>query len=282
MEIAATSSSSSLSATAIPQQSQWLQTTLSELDMKMKAMMTLLQESDESKPSCQNADVSNDWKQELVKMLAELNGSYCSLAHKYDQLRSKSLNFPRSGSSSLSSNSTEIQQAIDQRRALQASNDPTWEASDTCHESVDDSDYEHYRSDFEHLNKLADDLVLTEQCNMAFMRKPEEKINREFSDEEEVAEFQKGSFEKVNSWFQVTKLMEETMRQQAELLRRNEEKRETIIRLRQKLEHLKNENKILHLQKCLYCSNIGIKRNHSQTSRSTGLFLGRFFNGGCS
>ncbi|KAE8689395.1 Tetratricopeptide repeat (TPR)-like superfamily protein [Hibiscus syriacus] len=123
-------------------------------------------------------------------------------------------------------------------------------------------------------------MVLTEQCNTAFMRKPEEKSNREVSDE--FVEFQKGGFGKVNTWFRVTKLMEETLRQQAELLRRNEEKRETINRLRLKLEHLKSENKILHLQKCLYCSNIGLKRNHSQRSRSTGLFLGRFFNGGCS
>ncbi|KAE8715866.1 Tetratricopeptide repeat (TPR)-like superfamily protein [Hibiscus syriacus] len=175
----------------------------------MKAMMTLLEESDESKPSCQNSDGSNDWKQELVKMLTELNRSYCSLAHKHDQLRFKSRNLPHSGSSSLSSNSTEIQQAIDQRRVPQAPNGPIWEASDTCHESVlDDSDYEHYRSDFERLNKLADDMVLTEHCNMAFKRKSEEKINREFSDEEEVVEFQKGGF----TWFGVTKLMEETCR----------------------------------------------------------------------
>ncbi|KAK9038219.1 hypothetical protein V6N11_023102 [Hibiscus sabdariffa] len=285
MEITATSSSSSsssssLSATAIPQQSRWLQTTLSDLDKKMKSIMTLLQESDEAKPSCQKPDVSNDWKQELIKMLAELNGSYCSLAHKYDQLTSKSRNFPHSGSSSLYSNSTEIQQASYQRRALQASNDPTWEASDACHESVDNSDYEHYRSDFEHLNKLADDLVLTAQCNKGFKRRPEEKNNLEFSDEE-VTEFQKGSFEKVNTWFRVTKLMEETLRQQAELLSRNKEKRETINRLSLKLEHLKNENRILNLQKCLYCSNNGLKRNYSQPSRS-GLFLGKFFNGGCS
>ncbi|XP_039016806.1 uncharacterized protein LOC120147524 [Hibiscus syriacus] len=137
MEITATSSSSSsLPATAIPQQSQWLQITLSDLDKKMKAIMTLLQESDESEPSCQKVDVSNDWKQELVKMLSELNRSYCSLARKHDQMRPKSQNLPHSGSSSLSSNSTEIQQAIDQRRALQASYGPTWEASsDTCHES---------------------------------------------------------------------------------------------------------------------------------------------------
>ncbi|XP_012446150.1 uncharacterized protein LOC105769809 [Gossypium raimondii] len=265
----ASSSSSSLAATAIPQQSQWLQTSLSYLEEKMKAMMTLLQESDNSKSSCQMAHISHNWKQQLVQMLGELNRAYCSLAHKYDQLRSKS------------------------KRVLEASNDPIREAFDTCHEPVmDDSDYEHHISDFEYLNKLADDLVLTRQCNMSFMKKPEEQTNREFSDEEDVVlkvndEFQRfkpkaAEFEKESTWFQFTKLMEENLRQQAELLRRNNEKRETINRLRLKLEQVKSENKILQLQKCLYCSKVGVKRNHSQNSRSTGLFLGKFFNGGCS
>ncbi|KAK9010873.1 hypothetical protein V6N11_043740 [Hibiscus sabdariffa] len=99
-----------------------------DLDKKMKAMVTLLEESDKSISSCQ-----------------------------------KKSNTP----------------------SVEASNDPIWEASHTCHESVvDDSEYDHYRSDFKYLNMLADDLASIEQCNMVFMRKLEEQSNREFSDEE--------------------------------------------------------------------------------------------------
>ncbi|XWS43953.1 hypothetical protein CRYUN_Cryun15aG0002700 [Craigia yunnanensis] len=286
----------SSSLPASPQQSQWLQTTLSDLDDKMKAMMILLEEDNNS--SCQKAHASHARKQELVEMLGELNRSYCSLVQKYDQLRYKSQNVPHSGSSSLSSNSREIQQATNERRVMEASDEPMWEASDSHPASVlDDHDFEHYRSNFEYLNKLADDLILTEQRNMSSMRKPEQ-TNREFSDEEDVvlkingfqrfkpkaAEFQKGSSERKNTWFQLkfqfTKLMEENLRQQAELLRRNDEKRQTINGLRLQLEQLKSENKAL--QKCPHCSKVGVKRNHSQTSRSTRLFLGKFFQGGCS
>ncbi|XP_022750435.1 protein NETWORKED 3A-like [Durio zibethinus] len=288
-------STASSSSPATPQQSQWLHTTLLDLDEKMKAMMTLLEEDDKS--SCQNAHVSLNRKQELVQMLGELNRSYSSLLHKYDQLRSKSQNPSHSGSSSLSSNSTEIQHATSNRRVLEASDDPIWEASKFV---LDDPDhFQHYRSNFEYLNKLADDhLILTEQCNMSSMRN-HEQTNGEFSDEEDVvlkmsgfqrfnpeaAEFQKGGFESENKWFQLkfqfTKLMEDNLRQQAELLRRNDEKRQTINGLRLQLQHLKSENKTL-LQKCPHCSKIGEKYNYSQTSRSTGLFLGKFFQGRCS
>ncbi|XVF16116.1 hypothetical protein REPUB_Repub10bG0003700 [Reevesia pubescens] len=290
--------SAASSSPPCPQHTQWLHTTLSDLDEKMKAIVTLL-EQDIS--SCQKGDISHNRKQELVGMLGELNRSYRCLVQKYDQLRSKSENVPHSGSSSLSSNSREIQEAIDKRRDLEASDDPIWEASDSHPESiVDDPDFEHYRSNFEYLNKLADDLILAEQkqCNVSFMRKPEQ-TNIEFSDEEDVVlkinefqrfkpkaadQFQMGSSERENTWFQLkfqfTKLMEENLRQQAELLRRNDQKRETINKLRLQLEHLKSENKT-H-KKCLHCSKIGVKRNHSQTSRSTGIFLGKFFQGGCS
>ncbi|OMO85511.1 KIP1-like protein [Corchorus capsularis] len=275
------------------QQSQWLhiQTTLSDLEGKMKAVMTLLEQDNSS--ACQKADISFNRKSEVVRMLGEVNRSYSSLVEKYDQLMSKSQSLPRSGSSSMS-NSRDIQQTINQGRVVESSDDPITEASDSCPESVvDDPDFEHYSSSFEYLNKLADDLTLTEQCSMSFNRKPEE-TNRGFLDEEDftskingfrrfkpkAAEFRKCSSERENIQFQFTKLMEENLRQQAELLRRNEEKRETIKELRLQLEYLKSENRTL--QKCLGCSKMGVKRSHSQTSRSKGLIFGKFFSGGCS
>ncbi|XP_021298033.1 protein NETWORKED 3A-like [Herrania umbratica] len=261
--------SAASSSPACPRQSQWLQTTLSDLDEKLKAMMTLLEEEDES--SCQKDDIAHNRKPGLVQMLGELNRSYCSLVEKYDQLRIQSHNVPHR-SLPLSPNSRQIQQASNKKRVVGASDDPTLKASDSCPESVvDDPDFKHYRSSFEYLNKLADDLILAEQCNMSSSRKPGQ-MNREFSDEEDVvskingfqrfkpkaAEFQKGSSESENTWFQLKfqfiKLMEENLRQQAELLRRNEEKRETINELQLQLERLKSENRAL--QKCLHSSKL--------------------------
>ncbi|XVE84230.1 hypothetical protein DITRI_Ditri16bG0153900 [Diplodiscus trichospermus] len=276
METSAASSSSSLPASL--QHSQWLHTTLSDLDEKMKAMMSLLEEDDKS--SCQKPHISHYRKQQLVEMLGDLSRSYRSLVHMYDQLRSK----PQS----LLSISREVQHTANKRRVMEASDDPIGKASDSCPESVlDDPDFERSKSNFECLNKLADDLILTEeQCNTFFMRKAEQ-THTGFSDEDDVvleingfqrfkpkaAEFQNGGSETENTWiqlkFQFTKLMEENLRQQAELLRRNEEKRQNINELRLQLEHLKGENQAL--LKCL----------HSQTSRSRGLFFGKFFLGGC-
>ncbi|XVF57706.1 hypothetical protein PTKIN_Ptkin07bG0003600 [Pterospermum kingtungense] len=263
-------------AAASPQHSQWLHATLSDLEEKMKAMVTLLEEEEDDNSSCQKDHVSPNKKQQLVQMLGELNRSYFSLAHKYDQLRSKSQTIPHSVSSSLSSNSSEIQESSNKRRVVEVSDDP-----------IPD---EHYRSGFEYMNKLADDLILTEQCSLSFMTKP----NIDLSDEEDVVlninhgfqRFKPKEYAENTSFqlkFQFTKLMEENLRQQAELLRRNEEKRQTINGLRLQLEQLKSESKVQHQQKCLHCSKTGLKRNHSQTTSrsSTGLFLGKFFHGRC-
>ncbi|OMO99356.1 hypothetical protein COLO4_13346 [Corchorus olitorius] len=241
------------------QQSQWLHihTTLSDLEGKMKAVMTLMEQDNNLNSACQKADISFNRKSEVVRMLGEVNRSYSSLVEKYDQLMSKSQSFPHYGSSSILSNSRDIQQTINQGRVVESSDDPITEASDSRPESVvDDPDFEHYSSSFEYLNKF----------------KPKAAEFRKCSSERENIQFQLK--------FQFTKLMEENLRQQAELLRRNDEKRETIKELRLQLEHLKSENRTL--QKCLSCSKMGVKRSHSQTSRSKGLIFGKFFSGGCS
>jgi hypothetical protein len=71
--------------------------------------------------------------------------------------------------------------------------------------------------------------------------------------------------------------MEENLRQQAELARRNIEKKLVIDKLRLQLEHLKAENR--SLQGCISCSKDGEKRNSLQRR---GLLSGKFFGGGCT
>ncbi|KAK2666034.1 hypothetical protein Ddye_004608 [Dipteronia dyeriana] len=84
-----------------------------------------------------------------------------------------------------------------------------------------------------------------------------------------------------NAWpelkFQVTKLLEENLRQLAELLKRNDEKRKIITELQAQLEHSKSEKRA-----CLCSPEADIKRNQFQRSRSHGLSFSKFFKVGCS
>ncbi|KAF9626308.1 hypothetical protein IFM89_032157 [Coptis chinensis] len=77
---------------------------------------------------------------------------------------------------------------------------------------------------------------------------------------------------------QVSMLMEDNLRQQAELIRRNDEKRNAIKDLCYHLEKLTDENKTLK-SCCLRCSKVGKKQNQSQLSKLRELILGKILGG---
>ncbi|GAY59221.1 hypothetical protein CUMW_192960 [Citrus unshiu] len=236
-----------------PLQSLWLRTTLSESEKKMKAMMTLLEEGEVM--SVETDDIRNRRKPELIKMLEDFNRSYRALAEQCDKLRSKSHHLLHSGSSSTSSSSRKMgHPSNNQKRTVGGFDDPKFEASDTQSESaveVPDVECNSANSHFEYLNRLADELMSS------------------------------GPGRK-NTWhelkFQLTKLMEESLRQQAELLKRNDEKRKIIDKLRAHIECLRNQNRAL--QSDLRFSKVEVKSN--QTSRLSGLSFNKFFKAGCS
>ncbi|KAK0589356.1 hypothetical protein LWI29_013148 [Acer saccharum] len=271
-----------------PHQSLWLQTTLSELDRKMKTMMTLLGEDDNS--SVQGIEFDNR-KPELVKMLEDFNKSYRSLAEQHDQLRSKSHSGSWSSSSSSNSRKKIQQSSYNQRRVARSFNVPKLEAFDSNSDSVvEDPDVEcsTAHADFKYLNKIADELMSNEPCKMNFktteIRDHEMyKETTEIPNHEEmkINGFVTGSSGWENAWpelkFQVTKLLEENLRQLAQLLKRNDEKRKIINELRAQLEHSKSEKRA-----CLSSSEADIKRNQFQRSRSHGLSFSKFFKVGCS
>ncbi|KAL9246066.1 hypothetical protein vseg_019647 [Gypsophila vaccaria] len=65
-------------------QSQWLQTTISCVNDKMKTIINLLEEN---KISTHNTEeVNKSTKDEITKMINEICTSYCTLAHDYDNL----------------------------------------------------------------------------------------------------------------------------------------------------------------------------------------------------
>ncbi|KAJ0094541.1 hypothetical protein Patl1_17021 [Pistacia atlantica] len=74
-----------------PQQSQWLQTTLSDLDNKTKAMLDIMQ--DDSDSFAKRAEMYYNKRPELVQMVEDLTKSYRCLAQNYENLRSDSFRF---------------------------------------------------------------------------------------------------------------------------------------------------------------------------------------------
>lgn len=273
-----------------------------ESDKKMKAMMTLLEEGEVM--SVETDDICNRRKPELIKMLEDFNRSYRALAKQCDKLRSKSHHLLHSGSSSRSSSSRKMgHPSNNQKRTVGGFDDPKFEASDTQSESaVEDPDVEcnSANSHFEYLNRLADELMSSEPCKMTmnketeiiddkkeieiteFPNKEEMKMNGSESGQATIGEFETGGPGRKNTWhelkFQLTKLMEESLRQQAKLLKRNDEKRKIIDKLRAHIECLRSQNRAL--QSDLRFSKVEVKSN--QTSRLSGLSFNKFFKAGCS
>ncbi|EEF49361.1 protein NETWORKED 3A [Ricinus communis] len=242
------------------QQSQWLRATLSDMNKRMRAIMTLLAEDENSSAKTKNYD---NRRLELFQMLEHFNNSYCSLAEKYDRLRSKLCHVTDSGlipSSSNANNKTRLVGGLD---------DPKPELSVSCLDSILSD------ADVDCDNEKAIDL-----CDKKGINKI--NYNNLVRDQSIDADVLKASSEQGNSsehggtWFelkfQVTNLMEENLRQQAELARRNIEKKLIINRLQLQLEHLKGENK--DLQSCISCLKAVDKDKQFQMSKLRRMFSG--------
>ncbi|CAK7328388.1 unnamed protein product [Dovyalis caffra] len=264
------------------QHSPWLQETLSDMNERMKAMTTLMEEDGDSSDR-----VESHYKRrlDLVQMLEEFNRSYCYLAEKYDRLRGKfhyvNDSGPTPSYSATDSNKDTIIESSDNSNLEVLDSHPEYAVEDPeikC-------DSTHF--DIEYLDKIVDELILTEECKMELKAKLEigenqmDKKARDFFQVEDSStnmsdygavqatardNSEGGSYEWENTWcelkFQITNLMEENLQQQAELARRNIEKRLVIDKLRLQLEQLKAENRAL--QSCISCLKVGEKRNSFQ------------------
>ncbi|KAL3500966.1 hypothetical protein ACH5RR_035415 [Cinchona calisaya] len=224
-----------------PHQSQRLQSTLAELDRKIKMILELVEDNGDT--FAQRAEMYYKKRPELIKVVVDLQRSYISLANKYDLLRSESL----CGSSS---NSFRLQ-LVPSSALLKLDHDEGAEERVNSCNNGNVGDYDSKRDS-------------TSRSN-----------DRLFSSEREKM------WNKM--WLSVSQLIEDNTSQQAELIRRNNEKRESIKELGLYVNKLQKENRRLkhslsHLQlnnNDNYTNIDHLKQNRSHMSKLKGLVFGK-------
>lgn len=215
----------------------------------MKAIRSLLETRDEERCP-KRSEVDSSKKQEILKILEELKRSYSSLAESHDQLRSNTKSIITSG-------------ICDDPRVMDSS-DP-----ESMVEDPENSDCD--------LEKKSSYNNLTEPTDKVW-----EEIDSPLQ-EFRISGYSEWEKSEAQCKFEVIRLIEENLQEQAELVRRNEQKRGIIQGLRSEMEGLKAE--IRTLQECLLCRKIDLKRVSNNSSNNSlfkmssfgGLIMGKFF-----
>ncbi|MCL7049419.1 hypothetical protein MKW94_017033 [Papaver nudicaule] len=237
-------------------QSPWLQDTLNDLDEKMKVVVSLIMQ-DEGDTFAQRAERYYKNRTQLVNMMEEFHRSYRCLAERYNQLR---LELDRASTSS----NVESSQNIDRNEA----NENTADTSDPNPASV---------------CAVEDPESNTIEHDAELFDAKEEICKTDNSDEKCGRQITMSCSDKGDVWLdmkmQVSKLIEENIKQQAELIRRNNAKRKAIKELCLQLDKLTEENRILRSNFCVKCSEVCTKQNQSDRipklkGRLLGMFLG--------
>ncbi|EYU37359.1 hypothetical protein ABFS82_11G078100 [Erythranthe guttata] len=223
-----------------PPHSQWLHSTLAELDDKIKMILDLIE--DDGETFAKRAEMYYEKKPQLIKMVQELHKSYRSLADKYDQLKSdqssvKASNNNNTNNGSLSDSFRKLQ-SLQHKRNLSPIKPPNFNSESVEEFSAEQAarSDESGTSSFGHESPKNDTPVLSvDSSNNYSMRNEDSEY---YSDKNEMVVFRRekeiGSSERSwsNEPIKFSKLLEENLSTQAELIRRNDEKREVINELR--------------------------------------------------
>ncbi|KAG8500611.1 hypothetical protein CXB51_002643 [Gossypium anomalum] len=216
------------------QQSQWLQTILSELDMKINAILSIIVQ-DAGDTFAKRAEMYYQKRPELIEMVEDLQKSYRSLAEKYDQLRSQL-------------NNQGLQNHVEGEEHEEAS------AEDPEHEIEFHRDPSKGPADPTKTSKNVNGVTFQRNISDGSQLMENEKLWSELR-------------------FKVSELVvEDNLSQQAELIRRNDEKRGKIRELLgTKMNVVDDDN-----EKTTLPSHKVPKKTKSLLSRLKRLFLGRF------
>ncbi|MBA0828811.1 hypothetical protein Goarm_013444 [Gossypium armourianum] len=217
-----------------------------DFDMKINGILSIILQ-DEGDSFAKRAEMYYQKRPQLIQMVEDLHKSYRSLADKYEQLRSQ-LNHGSHPTllSSLSSPVNQVQGYVELN------------AEDPDLETEFDDDVSNHVSSKESKMKAEDKIRQGEKKK----RSNGIGMQRNTSDGYEAA-----MLENEKLWnelrFKVSELVEDNLSHQAELIRRNDEKREIIRDLCSKMKM--DENKALTAN-----------NTRSQVARLKRLFLGKF------
>lgn len=249
------------------------------------------------------------WREDFIQMLEEFGQAYRVLAIAYNQLKSKTCEGTFHSGSLSSSSASKTICAICNKRATgnQEDKKPEKGCIRDPKSLAEGSDikFDGGNLDFELLNKQLDEyheLLSADPCNIEV--KPEVEC-RDTQMEDSIIDFSTNenvfmkfeglalnhkiedpsiiNFKSGNMWsmlkYQLTKLTEDNLHQMVELVRRNDEKRDTIRRLQLEVEALKRENKTLQIS--LRYSNADSECDHPRISREGRISIGNLLRG-CS
>ncbi|XP_065853427.1 protein NETWORKED 3A-like [Euphorbia lathyris] len=206
--------------------SPWLQAILSDLDEKIRTVVNLIE--DEGDSFTERAELFYKRRPELLSVLRDLHQSYQNLAENYDKIRSAEtarVAQLRSPFSSLRFREMSLTKVKTEEESPNP--DPQPQTS---------------------LTK-----VKTEEGSPTPDPQPQtsavEDAITEGTEAKEALSENEGEGEKENTWEEVkpkvSKLIDDNLRQQTELIRRNDEKREMIKQLRGQICRLVEENRAM-------------------------------------
>lgn len=241
-----------------------------DLDMKINAILSIIVQ-DDGDSFAKRAEMYYQKRPELIEMVEELHKSYRSLAEKYDLLRSQ-----------LNNNDSHPRLLLSLSKSVRPKNDDVQGQDSISHShsksSTADEVHDETELDDDYSNgKLAEEFTL-DYDKKKHMKK---NINGNGNGNGNIA-FQRNAsdgsqaamLEHEKMWselrFKVSELVDENLSHQAELIRRNDEKRETIRSLCSKID---DDDKMDNVKKS---HKVNSRKSQSQLSRLKRLFFGRF------
>lgn len=224
--------------------SSWLQSTLSDLDGKTKAMLKIIEEDADS--FAQRAEMYYRKRPELISMVEEFYRSHRLLAERYDQVKSDS------GSRLLSPWAPALSFTKYRGDKLMCSTERS---------------YDSYSETYE-----------PEECGDSEVDDPEPDEESKFNDEvDNEVSSEAGSEEVLKLREEIAKLKEENKLQEEYLLQKDEEKREAIRQLSFTVDMLKEDN--MKLRKLVAAKETPKKQSPIEFIKSKEGFWGKIFNG---
>ncbi|EOX94938.1 hypothetical protein QUC31_004775 [Theobroma cacao] len=253
--------------------SPWLQSTLSELDKKTKAMLKLIEEDADS--FAQRAEMYYKKRPELISLVEDFYRAHRSLAERYDQVKSDpgtrlvtTLGSPFSSMKFCAEKTTNVMDKI-----YDSFSETTFDTEDYAESEVDDPEHEDETeeevADPELESKYETNTVTkggdVEKEDGTLLEQEEREVSSEVCDDEVM---------KLRE--EIEKLETENKVQKAQLMQKDEEKREVIRQLSLAVQMLKDEN--MELRKRIVKESPR-KWSPLEFSKLKGGLFGMFFNG---